>query len=67
MRSINVPPDVENLLGGKEEVVFPKLVEAGLRCVEDGADVICLGLDDDAPGARAPRGDLPVPVINPGR
>jgi len=43
VRSINVPPDVENLLGGKEEDVFPKLRDAGLQCVADGADVICLG------------------------
>ena len=52
MRSINVPPDVENLLGGKEEDVFPKLVEAGLRCVEDGAERHLPGVDDDAPGRR---------------
>ena len=30
IRSINMLPDVENLLGGKEEVVFPKLRDAGL-------------------------------------
>ncbi len=27
VRSINMMPDLENLLGGKEEVVFPKLVD----------------------------------------
>jgi hypothetical protein len=52
IRSINVPPDVENLLGGKEEVVFPKLRDAGLQCVEDGADVICLGSTTMPPGPR---------------
>ncbi|HSK14674.1 MAG TPA: aspartate/glutamate racemase family protein [Gaiellaceae bacterium] len=66
VRSIDTPPDVENLLGGKEEDVFPKLVEAGLRCVEDGADVICLGSTTmhQAHGHLAE--NLPVPVINPG-
>ena len=66
MRSINVPPDVENLLGGKEEDVFPKLVEAGLRCVEDGADVICLGSTTMHQAHAHLAANLPVPVINPG-
>ena len=62
IRSINVMPDLENLLGGKEEVVFPMLQEEGMRCVEDGAQVICLGsttmhdaagfLEREPPGAR---------------
>ena len=44
------------LLAGKEEDVFPKLLEAARRCVdEDGADVIILGLHDDASGARLSR------------
>lgn len=66
IRSINVPPDVENLLGGKEEEVFPKLVEAGLRCVEDGADVICLGSTTMHQSHAHLMENLPVPVINPG-
>jgi allantoin racemase len=66
IRSINVPPDVENLLGGKEEDVFPKLLEEGRRCVDDGAEVICLGSTTmhQAHGFLAE--NLPVPVINPG-
>ena len=41
IRSINTPPDVENLLGGKEEEVFPKLRDAALQCIDaDGAEVI---------------------------
>ena len=55
IRSINTPPDVENLLGGKEEVVFPKLRDAGLQCVEDGADVICLGSTTMHQSARVPQ------------
>ncbi len=66
IRSINMMPDLANLLGGKEDVVFPKLREAGLQCVEDGADVICLGSTTmhDAHGYLSE--NLPIPVINPG-
>jgi allantoin racemase len=66
IRSINVPPDVSNLLGGKEEVVFPKLRDAGLQCVEDGADVICLGSTTMHQSHAYLAENLPVPVINPG-
>jgi len=66
IRSINVPPDVENLLGGKEEEVFPMLVEEGLRCVEDGAEVICLGSTTMHQAHAHLAKNLPVPVINPG-
>jgi allantoin racemase len=66
IRSINMMPDLENLLGGKEDVVFPRLKEEGMRCVEDGAEVICLGSTTmhDAHGFLSE--NLPVPVINPG-
>ena len=38
IRHIDTPPDVVNLLGGKEEVVFPKLLAAAMQLVEeDGA------------------------------
>lgn len=66
VRSINMMPDVKNLLGGKEEVVFPKLTEAGLRCVEDGADAICLGSTTMHDAHEHLTESLPVPVINPG-
>jgi allantoin racemase len=66
VRSINTPPDVENLLGGKEDVVFPKLRDAGLQCVEDGADVICLGSTTMHQAHAYLSETLPVPVINPG-
>ena len=66
IRSINTPPDVKNLLGGKEEVVFPKLVEAGMRCIEDGAEVICLGSTTMHQAHAHLEQNLPVPVINPG-
>lgn len=66
IRSINTPPDLKNLLGGKEKDVFPKLVKAGLQCVEDGADVICLGSTTLHQAHGHLTEHLPVPVINPG-
>lgn len=67
VRSINVMPDVEKLLGGKEEVVFPKLVECALRCIEeDGAEVIILGSTTMHQAHGHMAANLPVPVINPG-
>jgi allantoin racemase len=66
IRSINTPPDVSNLLGGKEEVVFPKLKAAAEQCIEDGADVICMGSTTMHQAVPYLREHLPVPVINPG-
>jgi allantoin racemase len=66
IRSINMPPDVSNLLGGKEEVVFPKLKAAAEQCIEDGADVICMGSTTMHQAVPYLRENLPVPVINPG-
>jgi allantoin racemase len=67
VRSINVMPDVENLLGGKEEVVFPKLVDCAMQCIEqDGAEVILLGSTTMHQAYGHMAENLPVPVINPG-
>lgn len=67
VRSINKRPDVSNLLGGKEEEVFPLLCDAGLACVEeDGADVICMGSTTMHQAVPYLQEHLPVPVINPG-
>ncbi len=67
IRSINTPPDVENLLGGKEEVVFPKLRDAATACIEaDGAEVICMGSTTMHQAVPYLQKNLPVPVINPG-
>jgi allantoin racemase len=66
VRSIDVPPDVRNLLQGKESVL-PKLRDAGMRCVEeDGADVICMGSTTMHEAVEYLQRELPVPVINPG-
>jgi allantoin racemase len=67
IRSINMLPDVDNLLGGKEEVVFPMLREAGMKSIEeDGAQVICMGSTTMHQAVPYLESELPVPVINPG-
>lgn len=67
IRSINAMPDPENLLGGKEEVIFPQLRDMGMRCIEeDGAEVICIGSTTMHQAVPYLREELPVPVINPG-
>ena len=66
IRHIDTPPDVRNLLGGKEEVVFPKLVAQGMKLVEDGADVIILGSTTMHEAHTHLAEHLPVPVLNPG-
>lgn len=66
VRAIDVPPDLAELLSGKEEDVFPMLLDASRRCIDDGADVLCLASTTmhEAHSYLAQR--LPVPVINPG-
>lgn len=67
LRSIKTRPDLEELLAGKEEVIFKKLEEASLRAVEeDGADVIVLGSTTMHQSHAYLESVLPVPVINPG-
>lgn len=67
VRSIDTPPDFSNLLGGKEEAVFPKMRDIAMRCIEeDGADVICLGSTTMHQAASYLAVHLPVPVVNPG-
>lgn len=66
VESINTLPDPRNLLGGKEEVVFPKLLDAGLRLVDQGAEAIVLGSTTMHQAAAFLAEKLPVPLINPG-
>lgn len=66
IRGLDMPPDNQSLLAGKEEDVFPALEALATRCiVEDGAELILLGSTTmhQAHGYLAER--LPVPVINP--
>ena len=67
IRSIDVRPDQEQLLAGKEEVVFGALEEQGRRAIEDdGADVILIGSTTMHQAVEHLRAALGVPVINPG-
>jgi len=67
IRALDVRPDNRELLTGKEAEIFPLLLEAGRKAIEeDGADVLLLGSTTmhQAHAYLAER--LPVPVINPG-
>lgn len=67
IRSIDVRPDTESLLQGKEDVVFGKLLEAGKRAIEeDGADVLVLGSTTMHQSHAFLEKNLNVPVLNPG-
>ena len=68
LRSIKTRPDLQELLEGKEEVIFKKLEEESLRAInEDGADVIVLGSTTMHQSHAYLEQVLPVPVINPGQ
>lgn len=68
LRSIKTRPDLKELLGGKEEVVFAKLEAESLKAMEeDGADVIVLGSTTMHQSHAYLTERLPIPVINPGQ
>lgn len=66
IRQFDVSLDVEHLLDGREADVYPLMVEACLQCIEDGADVICLGSTTMHAAGPHLAEKLPVPAINPG-
>lgn len=67
VRSVDVRPDTQALLEGKEDVVFAKLLEEGRRAIEeDGADVLVLGSTTMHQSHAYLAKHLPVPVLNPG-
>ena len=67
IRSIDVNPDNQSLLAGKEEEIFPLLLDAARSAVEgDGADVIILGSTTMHQSHSFLKKNLNVPVINPG-
>ncbi len=67
IESIDTRPDAEELLLGKEEVVFAKLEAAARRAIDDhGADVIILGSTTMHQSAEFLIDALEVPVLNPG-
>ena len=67
VRAIEVPPDNQGLLSGKEDAVFPLLEAAARMAIEiDGADVLILGSTTMHQAHGYLQSRLPVPVINPG-
>ena len=67
IRHIDTRPDVQELLEGKEEIVFGKLEEAGRKAIEeDNASVLVLGSTTMHQSHHYLQEKLPVPVINPG-
>jgi allantoin racemase len=67
LRSIDTRPDLKELLTGKEDVIFDKLLHEATQAVEkDGADVIILGSTTMFQSHQYLASRLPVPVLNPG-
>ena len=67
VRAIEVPPDNQGLLSGKEDAVFPMLEAAARLAIEvDGAEVLILGSTTMHQAHAYLEARLPVPVINPG-
>ncbi|MDB6000523.1 MAG: Hydrogenase expression protein HupH [Rhizobacter sp.] len=67
VRAIEVPPDNQGLLSGKEDEVFPLLEAAAMKAIEiDGAEVLILGSTTMHQAHAYLQARLPVPVINPG-
>ena len=67
VRAIEVPPDNQALLSGKEEEVFPLLEAAGRQAIEqDGAEVLILGSTTMHQAHAWLQQRLPVPIVNPG-
>lgn len=67
VRAIEVPPDNQALLSGKEDDVFPLLEAAGRLAIDvDGAEVLILGSTTMHQAHAYLQSRLPVPIINPG-
>jgi allantoin racemase len=67
IRSVNIEPDLSNLLEGKDSAFYEDLSRLAVRCVEvDGSDVIVLGSTTMFAAHSYLAERLPVPVINPG-
>jgi allantoin racemase len=67
IRTIGVPPDTAELLAGKEEIVFAKMLDAATKAVEeDGADVLVIGSTTMHQSHRFLQDRFDIPVLNPG-
>ena len=67
IRALDVTPDNQGLLAGKEDDIFPALEALARACIdEDRAEVILLGSTTMHQAHAYLAARLPVPVINPG-
>ena len=67
IRALDMTPDNQSLLAGKEDDVFPALEALALDAIStDGAEVILLGSTTMHPAHGCLAARLPVPVVNPG-
>ena len=67
VRAIEMTPDNQSLLSGKEDEIFPLLEAAGIKAIEvDGAEVLILGSTTMHQAHAYLQNRLPVPIINPG-
>ncbi len=67
IRALDGIPNVEQLMAGKEDEVFPLLLDVARSAIEDdGADTILLGSTTMHEAGQYLSERLPVPVINPG-
>lgn len=67
VRSFDIEPSFDTLMDGKEEEVFPLMLQTCMRCVEeDGADVVILGSTTMHQAAQWLQSRLAVPLVNPG-
>lgn len=67
VRALDITPDNQSLLAGRESDVLPALETIARQCInDDGADVILLGSTTMHQAHAYLAARLPVPVINPG-
>ncbi|SAK54027.1 Asp/Glu racemase [Caballeronia hypogeia] len=67
VRAIEAPTNNQSLLSGKEDEVYPRLLEAAMKAIEeDGAECLILGSTTMHQSHAWLQPRLPVPIINPG-
>lgn len=66
VENYDVPPDYVNLMTGKEDETFPRMLAACERAMAKGADVLILGSTTMHQAHAWLSQRLPVPLINPG-
>lgn len=66
IENYDVKPDYVNLMSGKEDKTLPRMLAAGKRAIEKGADVLILGSTTMHQAHEYLSARLPIPVVNPG-